>query len=390
MQALDRYVFRLLLIAFTTVLATLIILNWILQVLRDFELVTNQATTILRFVATTSLLMPTLALVIAPIALVASMAFVLYRLQSDSELIVMAGAGFSPWRMFRPFILGASLVSALVVSLGFYVAPKSLRALRVEFEAARSNLFVSIMHPGRFVTIGGVLTFHLRERRPDGSLENIIVDDRRNPEERVTITAETAQVARTDNRTFLILHDGSLQRLKAKQLDPSIVEFKQYAFDMTDFAAVRAPVFNVTERYFWDIVRPDESDPYYLQNRTRFRIEMHDRILAPVYPILFALIVFAVLGAPKTSRHRRVGEILLAVALVAALRLGLHGLMIASVKTPSLVLGGYVLAALSGGICVWVISRGAGLTAPAWTARFADRTRRGLRSLLPLRRASQA
>lgn len=387
---LHSYVLGAILGAFTLIVVTLTLLVWLVQVLKDFELVTSQAKSVFGFVATTSLLMPALVLVIAPIALVASTLFVLQRLQADSELVVMAAAGFSPWRTFRPFLSAALIVAALVAVIGSYLAPKLLRELRVQIQEARSNLFVTVMQPGRFQTIGGVLTFHLRERRPDGSLVHVMIDDRRNPEERVTITAETAQVAQTDNRTFLIFYDGSLQRLKTRQLDPSIVEFKQYAFDMTDFAAVRTPVFNVTERYIWDLIRPDPSEQYYQENASRFRVELHERILGPLYPILFALIVFAVLGMPKTSRQNRLGGLLLAISLVAVVRLIGHGLMIASIKNPSLVIGGYLLLGVSAAICIWVIAHGYAVTAPAVLSRTTQALVRPLRPLIGrmLRRTS--
>jgi lipopolysaccharide export system permease protein len=363
-SSLHGYVLGTLLRAFALIIITLTLLIWLVQVLRDFELVTSQAKTVIGFIGTTSLLMPSLMLVIAPIALVASTLFVLQRLQADSELVVMAAAGFSQWRIFKPFLSGAFIVSLFIAPVASYLAPKLLRELRVQIQEARSNLFVTVMQPGRFQTIGGVLTFHLRERRPDGALVHVLIDDRRNPEERVTITAETAQVAQTDNRTFLIFYDGSLQRLQSKQLDPSIVEFKQYAFDMTDFTAVRAPVFNVAERYLWDLARPDPNEPYYQQNVARFRIELNERIFATLYPFVFVMVVFAVLGFPKTSRQSRVGGVLAALAAVAFLRLSVHGLLIASVKTPSMVALAYTLLAFTFVVCSFSVWRGYSVAMP--------------------------
>ncbi len=364
-RSLHGYVSSAVLMAFTLVVVTLTLLVWLVQVLKDFELVTSQAKSIVEFVAMTSLIIPALVLVIAPIALVAATLFVGQRLQSDSELVVMAAAGFSPWRIFRPFLSAALVVAVLVAVISSYVAPKLLRDLRLQIMEARSNLFVTVMQPGRFQTIGGHLTFHLRERRPDGSLVHVLIDDRRNPDERVTITAETAQLAQTDNRTFLIFYDGSLQRLKRQQLDPSIVEFKQYAFDMTDFAAVRTPVFNVTERYVWDLINPDPSDSYYTQNVERFRVELHERILAPLYPVLFVFVVFAVIGMPRTTRQNRIGGVLIAIGAVGALRLGAHSLMIAAVKSPELIPVVYAILGAGAAICVSIIAHGTAVPIPA-------------------------
>ena len=43
-------------------------------------------------------------------------------------------------------------------------------------------------------TIERGLTFHIRERRPNGLLLGIFLDDRRDPKERVTILAEQGEI----------------------------------------------------------------------------------------------------------------------------------------------------------------------------------------------------
>ncbi len=65
---------------------------------------TNQGQTILVFIGITGLIIPMLMLVIAPIALVVAVGHVLNKLGTDSEIIVMNGAGMRPWQLFAPFL----------------------------------------------------------------------------------------------------------------------------------------------------------------------------------------------------------------------------------------------------------------------------------------------
>ena len=73
-----------------------------------------QGQTIVTFLGLTSMAVPVLVLVIAPIALMIAVAHTLNRLATDSEVIVMNAAGLSPLRILRPFMFAAAVVAMLV------------------------------------------------------------------------------------------------------------------------------------------------------------------------------------------------------------------------------------------------------------------------------------
>ena len=41
------------------------------------------------------------------------------------------------------------------------------------------------------------------------------------------------------------------------------------------------------ERYLWQLIAPDANDPLYKEQPGQFRAELHDRLLAPLYPFAF-------------------------------------------------------------------------------------------------------
>ena len=114
MGSIGRYIFRTTLAAYVLVLLSLTALIWVTYALRDIDLMTSQGQTMLVFFAMTSLLIPMLVLVIAPLAFVIVVAYVLNKLTSDSEIIVMNAAGMSPWVLFRGFFAAAIVVSIFV------------------------------------------------------------------------------------------------------------------------------------------------------------------------------------------------------------------------------------------------------------------------------------
>lgn len=367
MGSIGRYIFGTTFGAFLVVLLSLTAVIWVTQALRDIDLMTNQGQTVLVFIGITGLIIPLLILVIAPIALVVAVAHVLNKLGTDSEIIVMNAAGMPPWRLFHPFLITTIVVSLMVSAISAYVAPEGLRMLRRWLTEVRTDLVSNIVQPGRFVPIERGLAFHIRERRTNGLLVGILLDDRRDEKERVTIVAEQGEILKNESGSFLVLENGSIQRHEAKQRDPNIVVFDRYAFDLSQFAGATQTIhYSVRERYFWELVRPDPEDPIYKAQPGQFRAEFHDRILAPLYPFGFVVIAYAFLGAPRTTRQSRGWSMMAVIGGVSLLRLIGFASTVFGVNFPPALIVQYLAVFGAMGFGLYAISRSLIIEPPAF------------------------
>ena len=77
---------------------------WIALALRQLNLVTTQGQDAWTFLAMTTLALPNLMALIAPIALLIAAIHTLNRLNGDSELIVLTAAGATIWTVARPLL----------------------------------------------------------------------------------------------------------------------------------------------------------------------------------------------------------------------------------------------------------------------------------------------
>jgi len=372
MGSISRYIFRTTFGAFMIVLVSLTAVIWVTQALRDFDIMTSQGQTILVFIGITGLIIPLLVLVIAPIALLIVVAHVLNKLCSDSEIIVMNAAGMSPWRLFRAFLNVAIVVSLIVGIIGAYFAPKGLRMLRDWITEVRTNVVTTVLQPGRFLELQPGVTIRLRERRPNGDLYGIFVDDQRNPKERATVFAERGELVDRDGATFLVMQNGVAQRQEANQRDPTMVRFDRYAFDLSQFSSgAQAVKYSIRERYLWQLLFPDPKDPLFVEQPGQFRAELHDRLIAPLYPLAFVVIAFAYLGAPRTTRQSRNMSLLGAITGVGLLRLVGFASTVFGVNAPWMLSLQYIAMALTVGFGLFVIHRGIILEPPAFIDRIA-------------------
>ena len=321
MASIDRYIFRTIIGAFLLVLINLTAVIWITQILRQVDLITNQGQTILVFLRITSLLVPILMLVIAPIALVIAVCYALTKLNGDSELVVMNAAGISPRRVFRPVLIVCTIVAVFVGYIGAYLAPKLQRDMSEEFAKVRTDVVSNIIRPGAFTQVEQGMIFHIRERQAENQFRGIFIDDTRNPEERSTIVAEYGQIVQKDDGSFLIMRDGNVQRRRPKERDPTMVVFDQYALDLTRLAPTPQANIGLREKYLWELAFPDPNDPIFKQSPGQFRVEMHDRIYGALYPLAFGVMAFALLGFPRTTRQSRAVSMFAVIGAVAGLRL---------------------------------------------------------------------
>jgi lipopolysaccharide export system permease protein len=351
---------------------------WVTQALRDIDIMTSQGQTILVFVGITGLIIPLLVLVIAPIALLIAVAHVLNKLSNDSEIIVMNAAGMSPWVLFRAFVAAALVVSLLVGAISAYFAPKGLRMLRDWLTEVRANVVSSIVQPGRFTTIENGVTIHIRERRPNGQLAGIFLDDRRNLNERITVLSEIGELLDNESGTYLVLQKGVVQRQEPSQRDPAMVVFDRYAFDLSQFASgAQSAKYSIRERYLWQLLFPDPKDQFYVEQPGQFRAELHDRLMAPLYPIAFVVIAYAYLGAPRTTRQSRTLSMLGAIGGVALLRLIGFASTVFGAAVPWMLAVQYLTLAAAIGAGLYVIRRGLIIEPPTfisdWLAALTER-----------------
>ena len=254
----------------------------------------------------------------------------------------------------------------MLAVINAYVAPQGLRMLRDRIVEARADLVTNLIQPGRFMAIDRGLAFHIRERRPNGLLVGILLDDRRDQKERVTILAEQGEILKTASGSFLIMEHGSIQRQEQKSRDPNIVSFERYAFDLSRFVSGPLVIkYSVRERYLWQLMWPDPNDPQYKEQPHQFGTELHDRILGLIYPFTFVVIAYAFLGAPRTTRQSTTWSILMVTLSVATLRL--IGLASTILTTNYLAAASFQYLLITGVLsaCFYAISKGLIIEPPA-------------------------
>lgn len=379
MGRLDRYIFSTAAFAFLGVVVVLAGMIWSTQALRQLDLVTSQGQTILAFVAITSLTMPTLVLVIAPAALFIATAYTLLKLNGDSEIVVMAAAGMSPWRVLRALIILALLVSAFCSLLALYVVPSSLRTFRDQVTKVRADVVSFVAQPGRFITLTPGLVFHVRERAANGVMSGIFIHDARDKEV-TTYLADRGQIVDSDAGTFLVLENGSIHRRGGeKSNSTSVVEFQRYAFDLSSLAPnSQGQNIRPAERPLAYVLNPPANDIFQITQPGRFREELHKRLSAGLYPLAYFAIAAAALARPRTTRQSRGAALMAIIPAMASVQIGNFAIAGQLRTQDAAVVLIYIFPLIVVALCALVLSDRIHLTPPRAFSDFAEAVRRRL------------
>jgi lipopolysaccharide export system permease protein len=328
MNIFERYVFRQAAGALTLILASLGGIVWIALALRELNVVTSQGQSGWALFSLTTLALPNLLAIIAPIALLIASIHTLHRLNSDSELIVLTASGATTWTPARPLILLAGIVMIAVMFVNHLAMPWSLRQLRETVLKMRTDLLTQVIQPGQFSSPERGVTFHIRERAQNGEMLGLLMDDTRSKGKGQSYLAERAQIIKQDDDTYLLMTNGHIVQRGTGDEPATIIAFDSYAFDLDQFEKKNTgPLdFNARERYYSELVRPDPNSPNFKAKPGHFTAELHERFSNPFYALAFVMIALAAVGQAQSTRQNRGAA--LAFAFISALLCRLGGLTV--------------------------------------------------------------
>ncbi|MGZ6022223.1 MAG: LPS export ABC transporter permease LptF [Rhizomicrobium sp.] len=338
---------------------------WLTQSLRLLDLVINRGQSAPTFVYLTLLIIPSLLVIILPIAYFAGTLFSLNKLNSDSELVVMSAAGFSRAQIAVPVLLAAMIVMALTYLCGLYLMPAGQRAMKDKVVDIRADIGAALLNEGEFNTPADGLTVFIRELNSDGTIRGVMVHDNRNKKNPITYLAVRGQLAQTPGGARLIMFDGTVEQSGHAGGQLTVLKFQRDVFDLDQFASpTRATNRATSERYLSELFWPSPQLPQKLRNA--YIAEGHNRLSQPLYCIAFAMIALAAVLRGRRARGANALRLAIAALAAAIVRIAGYGVQGLAVGSPSLVFLFYLIPLLGAAIALAAL---AGVHPLAWLRR---------------------
>ena len=342
-------------VAVLTLLLTSVI--WLVSILPLLDLVINRGQSATTFLYLILLLLPTPLVIIMPIAFFFAALFTLNRLQGDSELIVMASAGYSLRQFAAPVLACAAITMALTYACVLYLMPAGQRALHDEMLDIRADMAGALLNEGEFNPAAPGLTVFLRQLSNNGEIRGILVHNNQDRKRPITYIAEKGILAQTPAGTRLIMLDGTIETSAQGGKQLQVLHFERDTVNLDQFAApTRNALRKANERYLNELLWPPETQGVTQKIRDQFFAMAHDRLSQPLYCLTFALIALTALMRGQRQRGSIALRLTVASLAAAGLRIAGYGVMGIAQHNPSLVIAFYLLPLLGAACAIAVLA----------------------------------
>ena len=329
LPAIDRYIFRLVIIPMLGVFAlaaSLLVLDKMLRLLDFVAVEGGPVGVVFKMLAT---LLPEYASLAIPLGLLLGILLAFRKLATTSELDVLRAVGMSYGRLLRvPFAITAVLM-AVNVALVFFVQPVSRFTYeRLEYELRSGALGASIK-VGEFNTIADRMALRIEESENDGrKLMGIFARVANDRGQVLSISAkEGSFLATTDDPDTIILRltEGTIVQDTGSQT-PRVLTFTRHdlPIDLPAIEEFRARGEDEREYILPELLRIGWADNASETKRDASQASFNFRLVEVVMMALMPLLAVA-LGIPPKRSTSALGVFLSIVMVVAYHKVNQYG-----------------------------------------------------------------
>ena len=335
MNTVSTYVFRQALGPLLAILGALAAIAILTQGLNQLDIIITNRRAGFAFAWVTILALPQLLSLILPMAVFIAVIYALNRMQGESEIAVLYGAGVSRQRIARPIIQLAVLAALAHLAINVVVQPWAFAERRETLYALRTDIASSLIEEGSFTFPAQDLTLYARSRGGGGELNDLLINDAR-PDIPITYTARAGAIVTIDGAPAIVMRDGQVQR-QTEDGAVDVLDFDRYVLQIgAVFEEPELFYLKPSDRTLYDLFVPDRTAHYDQRNVDKFLAEAHGRLSAPLLNIALAMIALAGVLVGEFSRQGYARRIMIAAVWALVVRLAALAIGAAAADDPEL------------------------------------------------------
>ncbi len=336
MNTVSAYIFRQALGPLLAILGALAAIAILTQGLNQLDIIITNRRAGWAFAYVTLLALPQLISLILPMAVFIATVYALNRMQGESEIAVLYGAGVSRRRIARPILQLAVLAALAHLAINAVVQPWSFTERRETLYALSTDVASSLIEEGSFTFPADGITLYARQRGGAGELRDLLINDARQ-DLPITYTARAGAIVTIDGAPAIVLRDGQIQR-QTEEGTVDVLDFDRYVLQ-TGAEAIEEPEYfflKASDRTLYELFFPDTTSHYDQRNVDQFLAEAHGRLAAPLLNIALAMIALVGVLVGEFSRRGYGRRIMFAAIWALVIRLAALGVQAAAADDPNL------------------------------------------------------
>lgn len=322
MGKFDKYMLQQLLMLFGFFSLVLALVFWVNKAVSLLDWLMGDGQSASTFVQLTLLSLPTILVNLLPIAAFAATVYVTNRLSSESELVVVQAAGYSPYRLARPVMIFGAFVAVMVAILAHVLVPMSHQELDLRRAEIAEDVTARLLTEGAFVHPVKGITFYVRNISPADELEDVYLSNSRDSNQRQSFMASRALIVKDDSGPMLLMFDGMSQTYETDTKRLSVTRFDSFAYSLEGLLGetdIRPRTLRSTDSLA--LLRATPALQKEL-NRTKLQMfaEVTQRMNKAVQGFVICLVGFGALLIGGFSRFGLWRQIVLAILLLVVVK----------------------------------------------------------------------
>ncbi|MCB2073890.1 MAG: LPS export ABC transporter permease LptF [Novosphingobium sp.] len=392
LTAIDRYIFRLVvmpMLAVFLIAASLLLLE---KMLRLFDFVATEGGPISVVFKMLANLIPEYASLAIPLGLMVGILWAFRKLATTSEIDVMRAVGLSYTRLLRvPFMITIVLAALNFAIVGYLQPLARYYYEQLQYELRSGALGASIK-VGEFTTLKDRMALRIEESRDDGQrLMGIFARVADSKGQVLSISAQEGRfLALRDSPDTIILRliNGQIVQ-DTRSGTPRVLSFSRHdlPIDLPAIEKFRQRGDKEREYILPELLRIGWSDNLSEENRVPSQASFNYRMVEVIMMLLLPLLAVALAIPPKRSTSM-LGLFVSIVLLVAYHKVNQYGQSVAALGLVDPILALWGPFAIFSAMILWMYYRVAhvpGGQAIGWLERLAGGVAKRLRKLLERR-----
>ncbi|WP_380058616.1 LPS export ABC transporter permease LptF [Falsihalocynthiibacter sp. SS001] len=322
MARFDRYVLSQLIVLFGFFSLILVLVYWVNRAVSLFDTIISSGQSAGVFFELTALTLPRVIVLVLPFSAFVGTVYVINRLSTESELVVVQSSGYSPYRMARPVLVFGLIVALMMGILSHILIPASSKQITVRSAELSRNITAQLLVDGTFLHPTSGITLYIRHISPEGALNEILLSDARARDVHTTYTAKRALLVDDASGPKLLMFEGIAQSLRSEGQRLFTTSFQDLVFDIGDLIKPQAEFQrDVDQLSTWELLNPtpelmEESNA----DEARMLSTAHQRFAQPLLALVCALVGFSTLLLGGFSRFGLWPQIGLGIVLLIAIK----------------------------------------------------------------------
>lgn len=274
---------------------------WTIQAVNFFDFVTEDGHGLEVYFKYTVLNFPKIISRIFPFIFFISLFYILLNYKKKNEINIFWIHGISKLDFLKKLFILSIYIAILQIFLNCYLTPLSQLKGRDLLKNSNIDFFTALFKKGKFLNTVKNITIFIEDQNPDGSFNNIFLEDERNENSKIIYAKKGIIIETTNNKKFR-LFEGKVINNKNDKL--SIFNFDEIDFNFVGVNSKTIIVPKIQERgtfvllnciYNFEI---DLSEKFICDEniKTEVKRELFKRIYKPIFiPIITIICCFLIL-----------------------------------------------------------------------------------------------